>query len=434
MKKNIAGILNTLLLLFSMSFTVLVSADEKTLTVASIVKHLFAKSNEKNIELQWQIDASQQLKNIRLYRKDYALPIRREKPVKGTLVNSGQLIAELKPVQKAFIDTNVTAGYYYYYRLELVNEDGSKGKLSSPAIASLKDKVPPQPPLLQAIKALDDKQFKISWQASDSIDVVAYRIYRATLKGQPQIIKIVNLKTHTNKNFSEILQHSGQVEFEYRYAIAAVDAAGNVSAQSDFKFLRMPDHIAPRTPSLLTANQKQKNIILEWLPNRENDLQGYRVYRRENKAGSLFKPLHKTLLKKTQFIDKHIKPLRAYVYRVAAVDDFANESKASRGVLIRSTSFNSSLAAPKNVSITVSKKHYPVLRWQPVYNNSPIKYVVQRSAGDQFINVSGLLNKAKFIDHKVESGNAYQYRVQAVNQQGRYSLPSTAVLWTGGKK
>lgn len=411
----------------------IVSAVENRSESVPVLERLSAVSGESSITLHWQIDSPQQLRSLKLYRKEYALPVRRRNTTEGE-IERGRLIAEPGSDQNEFVDTGVESGYYYYYRLLLSDETNPKGKLSSPVIAAVKDSEPPKEPVIREVKALDEKRFTISWQASASDDVVAYRIYRATRKGQPQVIRIVNLETRKTKTLSEVLQYTGKAESEYRYAIAAVDGAGNVSGKTEYRWLRMPDRIAPRPPSLLQAEQDQDRMVLSWLANRENDLAGYRVYRRDNKAGSSFKPLHKGLLQKTSFVDDRIKPLHAYVYRVAAVDRYGNESRVTRGIVKRTTASGEAVQVPERFRIDRGKNGYPVLSWRSADKRAAMRYIVQRSDGGDFVSISGLIEKSRYVDDSIRDERAYRYRVQAVDTQGQFSVPSKIVLWTGGRK
>ena len=301
--------------------------------------------------------------------------------------------------------------------------------------AVLKDITPPQPPRLQTLKALDKQQFEIRWQASPSEDVVAYRIYRATLKGAPQVVHIMNRQQPQETSFTLTLKNSGNPQFEYRYSIVAVDSAGNRSLASASQALRMPDDIPPQPPSLLSAEQETYQVVLNWLPGRENDIDGYRLYRRDNQPGSPFKRLHKALLKQTSYADDTAQPLSAYRYRVAAVDRYGNESKTTPGILFRTTAFSKPLSAPQALQLQSDEQGAVLLSWQPAPQAAgEIGYLVLRSHGEDYQVLSGLLSANHYRDTTVQADMAYRYTVQAITRSGQRSPASEAVMWTGGKK
>ncbi len=400
-----------------------------------VVKRLFASSTEQAITLHWTLSSTQNLNTIQLYRKAYEMPIRLERPNpdKPAKIDRGLLVAELKPGQSEFTDTRAQAGYYYYYRLVLQDKQLLESEPSPPALAVLQDKMPPQPVAKISLQPNGDKQFKISWQASPSSDVVAYRLYRASLQGQPHVIRIFNLQKRGQKRFVKRLDFRGNASFVYRYFIAAVDGSGNVSKLSDAAQLRMPDHAAPKPPALLTATQKNNRVELQWQAGRENDLQGYRVYRRPDQVGKPFKPLHKQLLTDNHFSDRSAQPLQPYYYRVAAVDRYGNESEATPGILFRTTRFSVPVQPPQRVALAKNRKGIPVLSWRA--SKQPVAgYLVSRSDGGEFITVSGLLHKPGFVDRSARRGLAYRYQVQALSSSGQRSAPSATLLWRGGKR
>lgn len=408
------------------------AAQQAKQPLKPVVKRLFATSTESDITLHWKLSSVENLGNIQLYRKAYAMPIAWQQP-KTKKIDRGLLIAELKPGQSEFTDTHAQAGYYYYYRLVLQDKQLKESEPSPPALAVLQDKTPPQPVANISIQPGGDKQFQIRWQASPSGDVVAYRLYRASLQGPPRLIRIINLQKRGQKRFDQRLDFHGNPSFVYRYFIAAVDGSGNVSKLSDAVQLRMPDSVPPKPPALLTATQQNDLVELQWQAGRENDLLGYRVYRRSARPGESFKPLHKQLLTVNHFSDHGARPLRAYYYRVAAVDRFGNESKATPGILFRSTRFSETIEPPAPVALAQNSQGQPVLSWRA--GKSPIAgYLVMRSDGGDFITVSGLLKKTGFVDRAARRGLSYRYQVLALSPTGQRSKPSVTLLWRGGKR
>ncbi len=436
MNKTLSNFLLLLLLLLLSSTSWAQQATETTPPVPVAVKQLTTESTFENITVLWQLENHQNLRQILLYRKAYPLPLQVAKAVtdKSQKIDPGQLIAQLDGTQKQYRDEKVQAGYYYYYRLLLEESNGRKSELSRPALAVLKDITPPEQPQLQTLKALDSQQFEIHWQASTSQDVVAYRIYRATLKGSPQLVHIMNLQQPPEKQLKLTLKNSGNPQFEYRYSVVAVDSAGNRSPASASQILRMPDDIPPQPPALLTAEQVKYQVQLSWLPGRENDIDGYRLYRRDNQPGSRFKPLHKRLLKQTSYTDDSVQPLSAYSYRVAAVDRYGNESRATRGILFRTTAFSKPLPAPQALQLQGDKQGV-LLSWQALPQTAEVAgYIVLRSHGDDYQVLSGLLSTNRYHDSTLHPEMAYRYKVQAITDSGQRSPESEVVMWHGGKK
>jgi hypothetical protein len=68
-------------------------------------------------------------------------------------------------------------------------------------------------------------------------------------------------------------------------------------------------------------------IDLSWAPNLENDLEGYKVFRR-SEAGT-WEKLNQQLVQVPSFRDENVKPGKKYIYSVSAVDLRGNESPRS---------------------------------------------------------------------------------------------------------
>jgi hypothetical protein len=68
-------------------------------------------------------------------------------------------------------------------------------------------------------------------------------------------------------------------------------------------------------------------IDLTWAPNLENDMAGYKVFRR-SEAGT-WEKLNQQLVQVPSFRDENVKPGKKYIYSVSAVDLRLNESPRS---------------------------------------------------------------------------------------------------------
>jgi fibronectin type 3 domain-containing protein len=73
---------------------------------------------------------------------------------------------------------------------------------------------------------------------------------------------------------------------------------------------------------------QQKFIDVTWAPNTENDLSGYKVYRRE--ADEPAARINSELVKAPAFRDSNVGAGHTYFYSVTAVDLRGNESERSQ--------------------------------------------------------------------------------------------------------
>jgi hypothetical protein len=115
----------------------------------------------------------------------------------------------------------------------------------------------------------------------------------------------------------------------YRYKVRAVFKQGTQEAESeDAQAYEVTPHdiFPPQTPQGLTALYVGV-VELIWNANREPDLAGYNVYRREE--GKPSQRINKDLVRTPIYRDAAIELQRHYFYQVTAVDLSGNESKPS---------------------------------------------------------------------------------------------------------
>lgn len=391
-----------------------------------------ASSTDTQITVSWTVPEDNKAAKALLYRKTYDLPIKSSRS--GRAVDQGDLIAELNAAQQSYVDQQVVANKRYYYRVIMVDVSALKSNPSLPAIASLKDVIPPQKVESINGKMINATHLSLRWIASESDDVLSYRVYRSRSQTSPVMVKSVAVDKKNGRFLTTAITQKKNSSFIYHYAVAAVDGAGNVAPLSDTVSIRLPDSIAPANPLLLKSKQQQGLFNLSWRENTENDMAGYKIYRKNHDAAEKFALLHKGLVNTNQFTDNSIDPLTNYRYRVSAVDKYGNESKAGRGIAVRTVQFDQPIPAPARLVIKASKKGYPTLNWRHDKKQAGLKMRVFRSDGGDFKAVSRLLDKNRFTDTSVIVGRAYKYQIKTVSALGLHSAGSNTVMWTGGGK
>jgi len=193
------------------------------------------------------------------------------------------------------------------------------------------DTMPPQPPTnLQRTKSAKKGTLQLSWQAaSDDVGVVAYRLYH-----QDELMATVEGTSYSDE----------PSERDTRYAVSALDAAGNESSRAQFPNKpddaneKPPSHRnrrdaePPSSPTGFTAVFKQdkrdKNhtIELSWSASTDNiGVTEYNVYRDGSKV---------LATANTRWSDSDMKSGATHTYHVKAVDAAGNESKPSESVSV----------------------------------------------------------------------------------------------------
>jgi hypothetical protein len=112
-----------------------------------------------------------------------------------------------------------------------------------------------------------------------------------------------------------------------------ITVLGATLAPADSPLANPPfDPPAVRSPAALTADTADGQAFLEWNPGLEENLAGYRLYRRAPEA-SRFEPVTSNLIARTTFTDSGLTNGRAYHYRVTSVLRNGEESEPSNEIL-----------------------------------------------------------------------------------------------------
>jgi hypothetical protein len=114
-----------------------------------------------------------------------------------------------------------------------------------------------------------------------------------------------------------------------RTSVLVALLAGMGLAGCDDEPTRNHDNMAPAPPAAVTSITADGEVILEWYPNGEWDLSGYKVYRSYQRAGDYGRI--GTVPAGTEFyVDDDVQNGVTYWYAVSAVDSDGNESPLSR--------------------------------------------------------------------------------------------------------
>jgi len=230
----------------------------------------------------------------------------------------------VRPLDEGEIGTPAKA-----YALRARDQRRRPSQFSKPA--AFEARVLPLPPRKPAAKVFED-QVEITWQAPESyidgkkpVKVSGYNVYKMDDAGVWRRL--------TDKPGTTLQYKDGPPVFgrPVRYIVRAVLSVPQVpqrfleSGDSEILELTPEDVFPPAAPEGLTSVSGRGFISISWLPNREKDLKGYRVWRRAEKETD-FRLLTSDPIPQAVFMDEEVKPGRAYVYAVAAVDIAGNTS------------------------------------------------------------------------------------------------------------
>jgi hypothetical protein len=254
-------------------------------------------------------------------------------PGKAEFSRQGRLLSDLKIGQlqtnnnRAILnlDLGKTIGQKFVFGLRVKGRKGDWSEFSN--LVELAPLLLPLPPEGLKTECFENR-IVLSWQPPDYFAdrksraiIIGFNIYRST-EGDFQKLNasVVDKPVFEDRNFS-----FGQT---YRYLVRAV--SGNESdlresEDSEILGITPRDIFPPEPPAEVQAIVSGDGIRLSWLPNQENDLAGYRVYRlKEGESRPLL--LTAELLPNPVFYDSSVEKNCLYVYSITSVDKSGNES------------------------------------------------------------------------------------------------------------
>ncbi|MFB7330729.1 PA14 domain-containing protein [Streptomyces adustus] len=220
------------------------------------------------------------------------------------------------PTTTSFTDSPPATGAGYQYVVRAVDKAGNESGSSLVQSVTTTDRTPPSAPT--GLTATDGPSgIAVAWQPVTG--AARYYVYRASQimddDSAPvyRQVATVTAASWTDTTARENLYHL--------YRVSAVDAAGNVSAQSAVGSVARGDH-PPLPPTGLTASPMSgTGIVLKWSASPSEDVHHYKVYRN----GRLVEANART----ATYTDPYVRHDKKYDYTVTAVDRQSNESVTS---------------------------------------------------------------------------------------------------------
>lgn len=175
---------------------------------------------------------------------------------------------------------------------------------------------------------------RLAWEAPEGSTGATYNVYRGPVDGRLSE-RPLNVQPLSSADDLDATAEAGKT---YQYVVRAVAGEGTPyreSVSSNVAVVDASDLFPPAPPSGLVAVQEGSAVRLLWSPGSENDLEGYRVYRRSGDGG--FERIGGAVVRQPSFLDTGVAPGSLVRYRVTAVDRALapNESRPSSEVELR---------------------------------------------------------------------------------------------------
>ncbi|RLA91148.1 MAG: hypothetical protein DRG20_02255 [Deltaproteobacteria bacterium] len=228
-----------------------------------------------------------------------------------------------------WVEDNLKPGKIYYYKIVPVVKGGYKVPASKPI--AIFWKLPPQPPKWLHVEG-KDREVLICWQFDEGVD--GYRIYRKK-EGENFPLESISKELISQTCFEDKGLINGE---KYIYTVRAVIKSDDllIEGKGAKEVAVIPrDLNPPAPPKGLRALLHKNGILLHWLPNKEEDLKGYNIYRKENKKKWI--RINNRVIEKSTYLDKDVSLGKIYFYKITALDKSSppNESKASKIIKVR---------------------------------------------------------------------------------------------------
>lgn len=401
-------------------FSPAVKVTPRDTTPPKAPSFLRSRIETMQVHLSWVNVPSDDAQGYHIYRsKSYDGPYQQITP---------QLLALS---DTSYTDTVPEPGNFYYY-IATCDAEGNCSQ-SFPTLAQIADIIPPAAPVNLTAQA-DTGRIILRWEANTEADLAGYQIYRSTRDTAKKYATLYNAFPLVSNNFTDTLPKRARNAFVYW--VAAIDTSLNRSQWSNFAMATMPDVFPPEKPFIKAVRESEGRIVVEWVPNADEDLMGYNIFR-TMASDSIPRPkqLNINLLDRDvfRFTDLWAESNVRYYYSLVAIDSAGNPSKPSEPYDFRKTELDTttfSIASAKGKYL--KKKSRYILTWSNKYKVEVEGYVVfRREDGQEFNPLSGLLTNSEYVDNGIKPEKVYFYQIKQYFKNGTTGESEILELNTG---
>lgn len=280
-------------------------------TAPAVPKNLKLNVATGAIELTWDMGTEEDLEDYILYRsKDGS--------------SYTQLVSGLHAVN--YWDRSVEKGVTYFYKLAVRDAAGNVSGKTEAVQGVLPDDM--EAPVIQNYVPLNGSTIGVSnstfrVMVSDNWKVqnvkVTYTVNEDTEENTLLAQEINHYYANVNAALPVARMNDGDV---LHLKVVVTDAQGLKTSAEDITYI--VDKIAPRV-NAVSAEGDEEKITIRWQGNGEEDLAGYRIYRK-TAVGSYVMIAQRSAQEGTEYFyeDYNAEPKATYSYKVEAVDKYGN--------------------------------------------------------------------------------------------------------------
>ncbi len=312
-------------------------------------------------------------------------------------------------------ESNLSDGKTYFYYVTAVNRGGAESDRSS--IISGYTLGPPTAPGSLRLTSGMARSVRIEWEPVADQDVTSYSVYRG--ESPDALRRIARLNGRDVAKYVDNGEWERRLEGrkEYYYTVRSVNTVG-VESRAGEILSAMPKN-GPAPPVGFSATQGLKGrTTLTWSPNKEPDIEGYRVLRATPDSRE-FRVI--ALVKDEIYEDLFLDHGATYYYRIQAVDHDGLIGDRSETIAVSTRRIPT---APTGLGASAGMSSV-TLSWRERRGIDIDHYVIYMvdEAGRKKVGQSV---KPYYIVEYLEPGVSYTFTVTAVDSLGLESAPSPA--------
>ena len=323
----------------------------------------------------------------------------------------------------------------YYYRIKGISIFSEISEPSDIITAQGRDRTPPEQPFIYKAEYKGNNTAIIDWAPyTSSPDLKGFFVSRGQDIRGPFNVLHDKILPPTTRNYTDNKVVEGGLNY---YVLTAVDTAGNIVTSLP-RYVVTPDNIAPVKPTGLSGKIDMKGAVkLSWHQGKENDIEGYRIYR-ANAKDQTYNPISSTI-PDTIFQDTiTLKTLTKHIYyKIVAVDRNKNNSPYSDILELKRPDIVPPIAPV--IDDFKSGDKSMVIHWICSSSEDVVNQILYRRTKDQEWKViTQLAQKINvYRDTLVERNNWYEYSLEAVDDAGLHSdksFPLNVKIYDSGKR
>jgi fibronectin type 3 domain-containing protein len=283
-------------------------------TAPAVPTGVMATAGNAQVSLTWTASASATSYNVK----------------RGT-TTGGPYTTVSSPATATFTDTGLTNGATYFYVVSAAN---SAGASANSAEASAKPTAPAQAPATPTglTATGSNSQVSLTWSASST--ATSYNVKRASTTGGPY----TKISSPATTNFTDTGLTNGTTYF---YVVSAVNATGESANSAQASATPVAPTQAPATPTGLTANAGNAQILLTWTAT--SGATSYHLKRSTTTGG----PYTQVAAPTANFTDTGLTNGTTYFYVVSAVNSVGESGNSAQA---SATPVNT----PVDVTVTIN--------------------------------------------------------------------------------